>query len=90
VINDHHLDSPYSLNKIILDNSPVFFGLVEAGNSQPGTGLLPRSPRVKVVGDAFEARVRIELMTDALQANVEDIMWGALMVRSWVWELLGE
>ena len=31
-INDHHLDSSYSLNKIILDHSPVFFGLVEAGN----------------------------------------------------------
>ena len=41
VINDDHLFSSYSLNKIILDHSPVFFGLVEAGNWQPGSGLLP-------------------------------------------------
>ena len=32
VINDHNSDLSYSLNKIILDLSPVFFGLVEAGN----------------------------------------------------------
>ena len=44
-INDAHLYSSYSLNKIILDHSPVFFGLVEAGNSQPGSGLLPRQPQ---------------------------------------------
>ncbi len=43
-ISDAHLYSSYSLNKIILDHSPVFFGLVEAGNSQPGSGLLPRQP----------------------------------------------
>jgi len=43
-ISDAHLYSSYSLNKIILDDSPVFFGLVEAGNSQPGSGLLPRQP----------------------------------------------
>jgi len=42
VINDDHSDSSYSLNKIILDLSPVFFGLVEAGNWQPGSGLLSR------------------------------------------------
>ena len=42
VINDHHSDLSYSLNKIILDLSPVFVGLVEAGNSKPGSGLLPR------------------------------------------------
>ena len=27
VINDHHLDLSYSLNKIIFDISPVFLGL---------------------------------------------------------------
>ena len=32
VINDHHLDLPYLLNKIILDYSPLFFGIEEAGN----------------------------------------------------------
>ena len=52
-ISDAHLYSSYSLNKIILDHSPVFFGLVEAGNSQPGSGLLPRQP----VGDAVGMRV---------------------------------
>ena len=46
VINDHNSDPSYSLNKIILDISSVFFGLIEAGNSQPGSGLLPRLPQV--------------------------------------------
>ncbi len=42
VINDHHSDLSYSLNKNFFRLFPVFFGLVEAGNSQPGSGLLPR------------------------------------------------
>ena len=41
-INDAYSDSSYSLKYIIFDYSPVFFGLVEAGNSQPESGLLPR------------------------------------------------
>ena len=41
VINDLKLDRSYILNKIILDLFPVFFGLVEAGNWKPGSGLLP-------------------------------------------------
>jgi len=31
-ISDAHSDSSYSLNYIIFDRFPVFFGLVEAGN----------------------------------------------------------
>ena len=34
-------DSPCSLNKIILVNLPDFFGLVIAGESQPGSDALP-------------------------------------------------
>ena len=62
---------------------------------------------VGVVRPPEQPRVRIELMTDALQAswevcwkilrggataaaNVEHRMWGALLVRCWVWELLDE
>jgi len=30
--HDAHSDSSYSLNLIIFDDSPAFFGLVEAGN----------------------------------------------------------
>ena len=44
VINDHHLDSSYSLNKIILDLSPVFFGLVEAGTDNLDPDYFPGSP----------------------------------------------
>ena len=47
VINDHHSDLSYSLNKIILDLPPVFFGLVEAGNSQPDPDYFPGSLKVK-------------------------------------------
>jgi hypothetical protein len=42
LITDDNSDSLYSLNKIILDFSPVFFGLVEAGKSQSGSGAHPR------------------------------------------------
>ena len=42
VITDDHSDSSYSLYEIILDLFPVFFGLVEAVNSQPGSGAPPR------------------------------------------------
>ena len=45
VITDDNSDSSYSLYKIILDLFSVFFGLVEAVNSQPGSGAPPRSPR---------------------------------------------
>ena len=44
LINDDNSDSLYSLSKIILDLSPVFFGLVEARHSQPGSGALPKKP----------------------------------------------
>ena len=60
-ISDAHLYSSYSLNKIILDDSPVFFGLVEAGNSQPGSGLLPRQPIVYVMIDVGQDLLRQHL-----------------------------
>ena len=44
-INDAHSDSPYSLNKIILDLSPVFFGLVEAGTDNLDPDYFPGSPK---------------------------------------------
>ena len=50
VINNHHSDLSYSLNKIILDLSPVFFGLVEAGNSQPGSGATWEVVRIQQSG----------------------------------------
>ncbi len=42
VISDDETQLSFSLNKIILDLSPVFFGLVEAVNSQPGFGAPPK------------------------------------------------
>ena len=47
LITDENSDSSYSLHKIILDLFSVFFGLVEAVNSQPGSGAPPRSPAIK-------------------------------------------
>ncbi len=43
MIKDRHSDFSYSLNKIILDLPRVFFGLAEAGNLYPESGLLQNS-----------------------------------------------
>jgi hypothetical protein len=57
-INDAHLDRSYSLNKFILDLFPVFFGLVESGNWQPGSGLLPPCVASDVVHGLHATRAR--------------------------------
>ena len=76
-ISDAHLYSSYSLNKIILDDSPVFFGLVEAGNSQPGSGLLPRQPLALLFDDVLTsfATILTDLSTSSTVV-LEDLELG--------------